>query len=379
MFIGCQKYSNDNPGNPVNPGKTDYAIVLTFGEGGEAEVKVGGETVQRAAAGAVVVLTATENEEYEFGRWKMTGTSLADPTANPATFTMPAGDVSIVAEFDKNLTPKYSITVTAGAGGSAVATIDGVEVSKAAAGVEVTLTATEDEGYAFTEWIIIGGTLSDPAANPVTFTMPEANVVTEAKFADSRFYEKGAVVNGVKWATRNVDAPGTFAPTPESSGMYYHWGQKVGWSGGAPAVPSDGTSTWPAELFNESLAPWPAAADPCPTGWRLPTLDEQKTLKDRENVTQEAIGVTGEENEYGVLFSGSKYIDKTSDNSIYFPASGIMEQDGILYASIGGYYWSSTASNSSDHGKVLSVYNDATIVGNDHSMIFCSSVRCVAK
>ena len=38
-------------------------------------------------------------------------------------------------------------------------------------------------------------------------------------------YEKG-VINGVKWATCNVDAHGKFAATPESYGMLYQWGRK---------------------------------------------------------------------------------------------------------------------------------------------------------
>ena len=34
-------------------------------------------------------------------------------------------------------------------------------------------------------------------------------------------HDEGVVINGVRWATRNVDMPGTFAPTPESFGMHY--------------------------------------------------------------------------------------------------------------------------------------------------------------
>ena len=32
--------------------------------------------------------------------------------------------------------------------------------------------------------------------------------------------ETGIVINGVRWATRNVDKPGTFASAPEKSGMW---------------------------------------------------------------------------------------------------------------------------------------------------------------
>jgi len=46
----------------------------------------------------------------------------------------------------------------------------------------------------------------------------------------SRIHDEGVVINGVKWATRNVDRPNTFAETPESAGMFYQWNDKIGWS-----------------------------------------------------------------------------------------------------------------------------------------------------
>lgn len=33
--------------------------------------------------------------------------------------------------------------------------------------------------------------------------------------------DEGVEINGLIWATRNVDAPGTFAKNPEDYGMYY--------------------------------------------------------------------------------------------------------------------------------------------------------------
>ena len=42
--------------------------------------------------------------------------------------------------------------------------------------------------------------------------------------------ETGVEINGVTWATRNVDAPGTFAAKPEDMGMFYQWNSKVSWT-----------------------------------------------------------------------------------------------------------------------------------------------------
>ncbi|MDR1809513.1 MAG: hypothetical protein LBR34_03800, partial [Prevotella sp.] len=56
--------------------------------------------------------------------------------------------------------------------------------------------------------------------------------------------DPGVVINGVRWATRNVDAPGTFAATPESAGMFYQWNRSLGWSSSNPLVNSNGGTTW---------------------------------------------------------------------------------------------------------------------------------------
>ena len=42
--------------------------------------------------------------------------------------------------------------------------------------------------------------------------------------------DRGVVINGVKWATRNLDQPGTFAAKPEDSGMFYQWNRKKAWT-----------------------------------------------------------------------------------------------------------------------------------------------------
>jgi len=48
--------------------------------------------------------------------------------------------------------------------------------------------------------------------------------------------DTGVVINGVRWATRNVDAPGTFAFSPYEPGMLYQWNRRMGWL----AIPTGG-------------------------------------------------------------------------------------------------------------------------------------------
>ena len=35
--------------------------------------------------------------------------------------------------------------------------------------------------------------------------------------------DKGVEINGIRWATQNVDKPGTFVLNPEDLGMFYQW------------------------------------------------------------------------------------------------------------------------------------------------------------
>ena len=90
--------------------------------------------------------------------------------------------------------------------------------------------------------------------------------------------DPGVKINGVIWATRNVDKPGTFTANPEDPGMFYQWNSKVGWSYNNPLTPSDGTSTWNPNWNGNGATTWEKANDPCPPGWRIPTYDELSSL-----------------------------------------------------------------------------------------------------
>jgi uncharacterized protein (TIGR02145 family) len=147
--------------------------------------------------------------------------------------------------------------------------------------------------------------------------------------------DSGVVINGVKWATRNVATPATFAFNPEEAGMFYQWNSKIGW-------PSTGTvtgwiSSWNGGYTTASATDtWTSANDPSPSGWRVPTLAEIKTLTASSKVTSRW---TTQNSVYG-----EKFTDKTTGNSIFLPASGYRADDGTLRAEGSyGYYWSSTA------------------------------------
>ena len=88
--------------------------------------------------------------------------------------------------------------------------------------------------------------------------------------------DPGIVISGIRWATRNVDAPGTFVGNPEDIGMLYQWNRNIGWFTRPSLVNSDGGTTW--DTTEASGTEWENANDPCPPGWRVPTREEMQSL-----------------------------------------------------------------------------------------------------
>ncbi|MDR1743350.1 MAG: Ig-like domain-containing protein [Dysgonamonadaceae bacterium] len=173
---------------------------------------------------------------------------------------------------------------------------------------------------------------------------------------------EGVLINGIVWATRNVDAPGAFAASPESFGMFYQWNRKIGWSSTDPLENSNGGTTWDSSVPDGTT--WESPNDPCPVGWRVPAQEELESLlnTDYEWITQN--GVTG------TVFG-------SAPNTIFLPAAGYRINDNGMMRIVGsdGFYWSSSQSNNIyvrtfDFQKgYASMYNDFRNFG--------FSIRCV--
>lgn len=89
LFSGC-----NNDDDPVT-----YSVSITDGGNGTAEADKA-----TAEAGTTVRLTATAADGFMFEKWTVESgdvTLSPDANTNPATFTMPAGNVSIKAEFEE--------------------------------------------------------------------------------------------------------------------------------------------------------------------------------------------------------------------------------------------------------------------------------------
>jgi uncharacterized protein (TIGR02145 family) len=221
VVAGCDK-------NPVTG--PEYGITINAGTGGNATA-----SAASAAEGAEITITATPDAGYEFMRWTITGAQLADATANPAKFIMPAGNVTVTAEFKKE--GAFGILVTAGTGGKAAATLDGAAVTSAQAGADISLTATADPGYEFVRWNATGVTLSAPTAALTTFEMPAGDVAIDAEFKEMSansfkitvttspegFGTAQAMVNGQSVSTAVAGEQVTIIASPNEGYEFVKW------------------------------------------------------------------------------------------------------------------------------------------------------------
>ncbi len=366
MLAGCDDPKVDTPEPEL------YTITVTATTGGSAEATFADVVVEQATAGTEITLSATENTGYYFVKWNLTGATPASATSKTTTFTMPEGNVEAEAEFAEVPPTEYDITVTEPENGTIEVTADGEAVEKAIEGTEITLTATPNEDYVFTEWTIDGVTLDDPTDNPVTFEMPDDEVTVEARFKlDPQFFDDGVLINGVKWATRNVDMPGVFSAAPENPGMLYQWGRATGWSSTDPLKGYDENgeivdAVW--DNTNYAGSGWMVENNPCPAGWQVPSLADLNTLADATKVTSEYMETP---------VAGYKFTDNETQNSIFLPFANWRRNTGVLVetTTASATYWSSTSS-AATNASAIQITTTANQV-TTFTRSFCIPVRCV--
>ena len=141
----------------------DYPSKGTVSIEGTGKVTVNGSEyangdVVKAVTGAELKLQATEAST--FAGWEVTGMTLTEEQtkANPLTITAPEGNFTITAKFQKTLTVtlnqaeggKATITPTDKAVGHTETTVTGLDDSSG--NMVATLTATANDGYAFSGW-----------------------------------------------------------------------------------------------------------------------------------------------------------------------------------------------------------------------------------
>ena len=136
-------------------------------------------------AGEKLSFTADEKDGYTFTGWKVTGLPTdVDTTKATISFTMPANNVTLKAQYTENAPKTYKLDVT----DAKVTLKDGSDVADLTAvrvGTELVATADEDtETSVFKNWSCTGLELTEEqsTARVVYFTMPDHDVELTAVF-----------------------------------------------------------------------------------------------------------------------------------------------------------------------------------------------------
>lgn len=151
---------------------TEYTVTVSGGTANPAKAKKG-ETV-------TVTANAAPTDKV-FDKWTGTDVTFADANKATTTFTMPASNVTVTATY-KDKTPvatQYDVDVTYGD-----AYVEGVAVTKVAAGNKVTIKADSRSGYTFDEWEVVKGKVAfaDEDSATTSFTMPAEAVEVKATY-----------------------------------------------------------------------------------------------------------------------------------------------------------------------------------------------------
>lgn len=247
------------------------------------------------------------------------------------------------------------------------------------------LTGAFSSGYEFSSWSNSGGSIANTGALNTTYTINGNGTITlngkssvlymqnftksqcqaqasssNVTVVDSRDNNSYTVryINGNCWMTQNLRLSGGRTLTSADSNVASSWsfpstelaGNSYSYTAPQSTISSNtsyggyynfcaasaGTNCQSSSTYNTTY-------DICPKGWRLPTYNEQQGI--------------------------------TSYSSAFSPVTGGYYNYGSLYATSGGYWWSSTASTSNDQYNLY--YSNSSLGTSNVNKYFGFCVRCV--
>jgi uncharacterized protein (TIGR02145 family) len=196
------------------------------------------------------------------------------------------------------------------------------------------------------------------------------------------YNDRGVIVGGLCWSTRNLESHGRFTARPEHFGGYFQWGR----IGDGHENPNSATIT---TLSNTDIPPhgyfiismeepydwrfpqndnlWGTIKtdfDPCPCGWRIPTMNETITLF-----------TSWDDRSWGELHGVSGLFLVKGINTLFFPAAGSRNGNGSIH-DVGEYgrYWNSTSHGT--FGQDLT-FSSLSSGGGGRYRVNGLTVRCV--
>ena len=167
------------------------------------------DTMEFKDYGEPVTVTAAEKEGYTFTDWAVDGVTVADKTSKTLAFTMPAGDVTLTANYAIN---HYTLTVNG-------------KAEQKEYGERVYTYAEDRTGWIFTSWEATGLELTaeEKADRGIGFYMPAHDVTLTAQYEAEKYTL--SVTNGTPENTTAVAGTEvTLTANAPAKGMQFdHW------------------------------------------------------------------------------------------------------------------------------------------------------------
>lgn len=210
-----------------------YALTISNPTGGTIEVTDGGNPVasgDRFKSGTALSIAATPETGYSFSTWNATAGTIGAPTNASTTFTTTESAATLSATFTKNT---YTLSTNSTNGTITAITVDGDTwngTDKIPYGATVSMTATPNTNYLFSDWSTSDIDIDNTTTNPLVFTMPASDVAITANFVNANIeYDvtiSSSIENGTVTANAAKAKSGdevTLTATPASGYIFDSW------------------------------------------------------------------------------------------------------------------------------------------------------------